>query len=189
MTDLLPHPLRSDARDNRDRILDAARALFPVDGLNVPMREIARHAGVGPATLYRRFPTKRDLVTEAFADHLHACRVIVEEGSADPDPWRGLGRVIERLCELHARDGEFTEALLSEFPDATDLAADRAATLRASAALVRRAKDAGRLRPDVVLDDLILMVTAVRGIRTASTAARIRAARRYAGFVVRALAA
>src|ERR1700729_80765 len=73
VTDRLPHTLRSDARDNRELILDAARALFAAEGLNVPMREIARRAGVGPATLYRRFPTKEMLVTEAFADQMLAC--------------------------------------------------------------------------------------------------------------------
>ncbi|MGW0216291.1 TetR/AcrR family transcriptional regulator [Micromonospora chokoriensis] len=50
------------------------------------MREIARQAGVGPATLYRRFPTKQALATEAFAEQMDACRVIVDEGLADPDP-------------------------------------------------------------------------------------------------------
>ena len=55
----LPHKLRSDALDNRERILGAARAAFAAEGLNVPMREIARRAGVGPATLYRHFPTKQ----------------------------------------------------------------------------------------------------------------------------------
>lgn len=81
VTDHLPHTLRSDALDNRERILDAARALFSADGLNVPMREIARRAGVGPATLYRHFPTKQMLVADAFADQLRACRAIVDEGA------------------------------------------------------------------------------------------------------------
>jgi AcrR family transcriptional regulator len=67
VTRRLPHTLRSDARDNRELILDAARAVFAADGLNVPMREIARRAGVGPATLYRHFLTKEMLVTEALA--------------------------------------------------------------------------------------------------------------------------
>jgi AcrR family transcriptional regulator len=61
MTDRLPHPLRSDARDNRARILEAARAVFGEEGLDAPMREVARQSGVGPATLYRHFPTKREL--------------------------------------------------------------------------------------------------------------------------------
>jgi AcrR family transcriptional regulator len=55
--------LRAEARDNRERILEVARAVFAADGLNVPMREIARRAEVGPATLYRRFPAKEALVT------------------------------------------------------------------------------------------------------------------------------
>ena len=63
VTGRLPHALRSDARDNRELILDAARRAFAAEGLDVPMREIARRAGVGPATLYRRFPTKEMLVT------------------------------------------------------------------------------------------------------------------------------
>jgi AcrR family transcriptional regulator len=54
----LPRNLRSHARDNRDRILGAARSVFVADGLDVPIREIARHAEVGPAIVYRHFPTK-----------------------------------------------------------------------------------------------------------------------------------
>ena len=65
--------LRSDARHNRDRIIAAARAAFAEGGLDVPMREIARRAGVGIATLYRRFPTSRDLVTAVFEDRFATC--------------------------------------------------------------------------------------------------------------------
>src|ERR1700683_1510548 len=97
VTDRLPHTLRSDARHNREIILDAARTLFAAEGLHVPMREIARRAGVGPATLYRHFPTKETLVTEALAGQMHACRAIVDEGLADPDPWHGFWLVIARI--------------------------------------------------------------------------------------------
>jgi AcrR family transcriptional regulator len=89
VTDRLPHTLRSDARDNRELILAAARAVLAAEGLNVPMREIARRAGVGPATLYRRFPTKEMLVTAAFTDEMRACHDIV--GKAWPTPIRGTG--------------------------------------------------------------------------------------------------
>ncbi|MGO4752161.1 TetR/AcrR family transcriptional regulator, partial [Streptomyces sp. 2MCAF27] len=99
MTHDLPHSLRSDARDNHERLLDAARALFSRKGLSVPMREIARRADVGPATLYRHFPTKESLVAAAFADQLRACQDIVDQASADPDPWRGLCQMIENVCE------------------------------------------------------------------------------------------
>lgn len=189
MTDPLPHPLRSDALDNRARVLDAARALFSADGLDVPMREIARRAGVGPATLYRHFPTKQTLVADAFADQLHACRAIVDEGCADPDPWQGLRLVIEKICELHARDRGFTEAFLTSFPGVTDVAAGREYTLRAVAELARRAKETGHLRSDFVLDDLILVLMANKGIHAASTDTRVMASRRFAGLVIQAFEA
>ncbi|WP_432757843.1 TetR/AcrR family transcriptional regulator [Saccharopolyspora erythraea] len=174
MTDGLPRILRSDAHDNRERILDAARALFAAEGLNVPMREIARRAGVGPATVYRRFPTKRMLVAEVFAGQVRVCRALVDEGTADPDPWRGFRLVIEKTCEMHARDRGFTEAFMSACPDAEDLASDREHALKAVAEVARRAKATGNLRPDFVLDDLVLMLMANRGIRAGSTAARGR---------------
>jgi AcrR family transcriptional regulator len=186
VTDHLPHALRSDALDNRGRILGAARALFAADGLDVPMREIARRAGVGPATLYRRFPTKQELVTAAFADQIRACRAIVDEGSAHPDPWRGFCLVIEKVCELHARDRGFTEAFMSTFPGATDVSAGREYTLKAVAELARRAKETGRLRPDFVLDDLVLMLMANKGIHTTSVTTQVMASRRFAGFVIQA---
>lgn len=189
VTDHVPHLLRSDARDNRERILDAARALFSAEGLDVPMREIARRAGVGPATLYRHFPTKQTLVTDAFADQLHACRTLVDEGCADPDPWRGLCLVIEKICELHARDRGFTEAFLSTFPGATDVAAGRAYTVRAVAGLALRAQESGRLRPDFVLDDLILVLMANKGISATSTDTRIKASRRFAALAIQAFEA
>ena len=186
MSDRLPHLLRADALDNRERILEAARALFAAEGLNAPMREIARRAGVGPATLYRRFPTKRTLVAEAFADEMRACHAIVEEGCADPDPWRGFCLVIERICDLHARNQGFTGAFMAAFPGATDVAANRRHMLDSLAELARRAKDTGHLRPDFVLDDLILMLTANRGVHAASTAARVAASRRFAALVIQA---
>ena len=97
--------------------------------------------------MYRHFPTKQMLVAEAFADQLHACRTIVDEGCADPDPWRGLCLVIEKICELHARDRGFTEAFLSTFPGAPDVAAGREYTVKAVAELAQRAKDAGTCAP------------------------------------------
>lgn len=186
MTDRLPHPLRSDALDNRRRILDAARAVFAADGLNVPMRKIARQAGVGPATLYRRFPTKEMLVTEAFTDQMFACHAIIDEGLADPDPWHGFCLVIEKICDLHARDRGFTAAFVSTFPKAIDLAALREQALTAIATLASRAKEAGHLRRDFVLDDLILILMANSGIHASSPAAQIAASRRFATLAIQA---
>jgi AcrR family transcriptional regulator len=189
VTSRLPHTLRSDARDNRELILDAARAAFVTEGLNVPMREIARRAGVGPATVYRRFPTKEALVTEALAGRMRACHVIVDEGLADPDPWHGFCHVTEKICELQARNRNVTAAFMSAYPGAMDYTAEREYALHATARLARRAQDAGRLRPDFVLDDLILMLMANKGIRAASPAAAVAASRRFAALTIQALQA
>jgi AcrR family transcriptional regulator len=189
VTTPLPQPRRSDSRDNRERILEAARGAFAVEGLNVPMREIARRAGIGPATLYRHFPTKEALAVEAFADQMHVCHVVVDEGLADPDPWRGFCLVIEKIFDLHARDRGFTAAFMSAFPNAVDFVSLREYALVSIAELARRAKDAGRLRPDFVIDDLILVLMANRGIRAAPPAARVAASRRFAALAIQAFQA
>ncbi|MEU4242242.1 helix-turn-helix domain-containing protein [Actinoplanes sp. NPDC026619] len=186
MTDQLPHLLRADAQDNRDRVLEAARALFAERGLDVPMREIARRAQVGPATLYRRFPTKQSLIDEAFTDELRTCGAIVQAGCADPDPWRGLCSVVHEITELNARNQGFVDAFTSSFPAAVDFGAHRASLLRSLADLCRRAKEAGALRPDFVLDDLILVLMAGRGLSAAPPEARAAAARRFAALALEA---
>lgn len=189
MPDRLPHTLRSDARDRRELILEAARAAFAAEGPNVPMRQIARRAGVGPATLYRRFPTKEALAAEALEGQIRACYVIVDEAAADPDPWHGFRLVIEGLFELNTRNRDLAAAFTAAFPKAMNVAADREHALNSLGELARRAKDAGRLRPDFVLDDLILMLTASRGLHATSPATLAAASRRLATLAIRAFQA
>ncbi|MFF1572430.1 TetR/AcrR family transcriptional regulator [Leifsonia sp. NPDC058292] len=184
MTDTVPQTLRSDARENRDRVLDAARDLFAQSGLGVSMREIARHAGVGPATLYRRFPTKQTLVVEAFMDELHACRKIVHTGAADPDAWRGFCSVVERLTELNARNRGFTDAFLAAHPEAIDFAAHRREMLKELAGIAARAQASGDLRADFVLDDFILVLLAGRGLTATPDGSNASAARRFAALII-----
>lgn len=176
--------LRSDARDNRERILEAARVAFAAEGLDVPMREIARRAGVGAATLYRRFPTKEALLTEAFAEQMTACNAIVEEGLAAADPWQGFCLVIEKVMVLHALDRGFTDAFTSRFPRAIDFGTARDHALRLLLTLIARAKESGELRADLVLDDVVLALMANSGIRTESRAATVAASRRFAALMI-----
>ncbi|MFB0615198.1 TetR/AcrR family transcriptional regulator [Streptomyces sp. AGS-58] len=185
----LPRTVRSDARDNRARILDAARAVFGEEGLSAPMREIARHAGVGPATLYRHFPTKQALIAQTFAEQRRACRAAVRDALADPDPWHGFRSLIERICELHAHSRGFADAFMAAFPEAMDFAADREQTLRAVGELARRAQETGRLRPGFVVDDLILMLMAHQGLQGTPRAVRATASRRFAAYVIEAFRA
>lgn len=182
-------PLRSDARDNRGRILVVARAAFAAGGLDVPIREIARRAGVGVATVYRHFRTKEALLAEAFAQQLASCRAVVEEGLAADDPWRGFCLVIERLMEVHALDRGFARAFTSQVPGIAQFAADRDRTLRLLLRLVRRAKETGELRDDFVLEDISLALMANEGIRAESPELRVAASRRFAALMLQSFRA
>lgn len=176
--------LRADARDNRERILTAARSLFAEHGLDIGMREIARRAGVGPATLYRRFPTKQAVVDEAFAVELRTCRQIVVDGCEDPDPWHGFTSVVQQLIALNVRNRGFVDAFTSAEPADGPLAEHRRELLRMLDGLARRAKRGGDLRSDFVINDLVLVLLAGRGLTDVGTQTRESAAQRFAALMI-----
>ncbi|GIH22681.1 TetR family transcriptional regulator [Acrocarpospora phusangensis] len=181
--------LRADARHNRDRILEAAREAFTTQGIDVPLTTIARRAGVGAATLYRRFPNRAALVTEAFAEQLAVCVAVLDEALEDPDPWHGFCSVIEKLCTMQATDRGFTDAFLSQFPDAFDYDRERVRAENSLAQLVRRAKDAGRLRPDFHPSDLVLLLLANSGIVGESKQVSLAASRRLVAYFLQSFQA
>jgi AcrR family transcriptional regulator len=176
VTGNLTQNLRSDAQDNRDRIMAVAREAFAAEGLDVSMRELARRAGVGPATLYRRFPTKEALVVEAFSEQMAACTAAVDEGLANPDPWQGFRRTMEQLCLLHVLDRGFSAAFTTAYPRAIDFASVRERAFRSLTELIRRAKAAGELRADFSIDDVLLLLMAGGGVRSGTPAVARRLA-------------
>src|SRR5262252_10284554 len=95
-----PRRLRVDAERNRVALLDAAREVFAEQGLEAPLEEIALRAGVGIATLYRRFPTRGQLVAAALVDKITQYAGLAEQALAAPDPWAGFTGFVERICEL-----------------------------------------------------------------------------------------
>jgi AcrR family transcriptional regulator len=160
--------LRADAEQNRERVLVAAREAFAEAGLDVPVAEVARRAGVGVATLYRRFPAREDLITAVFDDKMSAYVLAAEEALADPDPWRGFGAYVETLCAMQAADRGFTEVLTNTFPMAKGFEAKRRRAYEAFSELVARAQAAGRLRPDFTHQDLVLVLMANAGVVAAT---------------------
>src|SRR4051812_21699365 len=93
--------LRADARRNRDQIITTARSVFAERGYDVPMDEIARAAGVGVGTLYRRFPDRDALVRAVATDSL--TRIVGEARAAEaeePTAWQALVRFLTRSAEL-----------------------------------------------------------------------------------------
>lgn len=180
--------LRVDAQENRERILAAAGRLFAERGLEVGMREIARRAGVGPATLYRRFPTRQALIDEAFSVELRACRQVVEDGCAEADPWAGFSDTLRRLIALNVANRGFVDALVSTVPSSV-FAEHRHELLRLLDGLARRAQEAGMLRDDFVIGDLVLVLSAGRGLSAARRDLLPAAAGRFADLAIDAFRA
>src|SRR6266536_4909546 len=103
--------LRSDARRNRARILAAASEVFAERGMEATTDEIAARAGVGHATVFRRFPTKDDLVAAVLEDRIGELIRVAEEAAAGPDAWAGLRRVMEFGGERYVEDRCLVEAI------------------------------------------------------------------------------
>src|SRR3984885_6165269 len=89
-------PLRRGAERNRQRILAAAAEVFNERGLDVSLDEIARHAGVGVGTVYRRFSTKEELIEALFMDRLDSITALAEDAAETADPWSGLASFLEQ---------------------------------------------------------------------------------------------
>jgi AcrR family transcriptional regulator len=157
--------LRADAVRNREAIVGAARDLFNCRGLDVPLDEVARRAGVGNATLYRRFPTRADLVEAAFVDRMTEYADASEIALADPDPWSGFSAYVTRVLELQAADRGLADLLVS-FAGCPggELEQQRARGFRSVEALIRRAQEAGHLRADFHHTDMVVILMANAGL-------------------------
>ena len=103
--------LRADAARNRDAIVAVAREVFAEQGLEAPLEAIAARAGVGIATLYRRFPTREKLVAAALVDKVAEYVDAARQALAVPDPWAGFAGCVERICELQAGDRGLSDLL------------------------------------------------------------------------------
>lgn len=151
-----PH-LRADARRNRDRILAAARDLFVEQGPDAPLDEIARRAGVGIATLYRRFPDRQALARGVALDVWQEVAREAELALAkEPDAFQALARYLHRALEL--RVGAVMPLVASNLPldDEARLARDRSAA--AIQAIIDAALAEGALRSDVTFGDIGLLL-------------------------------
>ncbi|MFE2938589.1 TetR/AcrR family transcriptional regulator [Streptomyces sp. NPDC059255] len=150
-------PLRSDAERKRRRILHAAREEFAENGLGATLDDVARRAGVGVGTAYRRFGNKQVLINELFEERLDAMVTLAEEVLVEDDPWEGFVRFLTTALERMAGDRGLREVIFSEMHGRPEVAEARRRLLPAAAAVMRRAQDAGALRPDLAATDLPLI--------------------------------
>ena len=156
--------LRADAARNRAAIVEAARAVFAEHGLDAPLDEIARRAGTGNATLYRRFPTRGDLIAAVFAERMAEHVAAVQAGLADPDPWAGFASYITAVGGMQARDRGIADLVTMDVSSAQEIERLRTTAYDGLVKLVERARDAGVLRPDFTTEDVVLLLMANAGL-------------------------
>jgi AcrR family transcriptional regulator len=165
----LGRPLRADAERNRRRILAAAAEVFAKRGLDAGLDEIARHAGVGTGTVYRRFPDKTLLIDALFDHRIDELLELAQTGLAADDSWTGLVYYLERSIEMQQADRGLMDVLFggtsgtNAQPGATSCARVNR-LLPAISALVDRAKCAGQLRSDVTVTDFSAIQFMLNGL-------------------------
>lgn len=148
--------MRADARRNEEVVLEAAKVTFARSGVDAPIREVAKQAGVGLGTLYRRFPTRADLVAAVFRREVDACADAAEPLASELQPAEALAAWLIRYTRFLATKGGLAAALHSgnpafaALPDYFRRRFEPALTLLLSAAA-----EAGEIRADVDPYDLL----------------------------------
>jgi AcrR family transcriptional regulator len=161
----LTKPLRADARRNRERVVTAAREAFAEHGVDLPMEELARRAGVGVGTVYRHFPSKEALLDALLVDHFAAIAANAQAALDRDDAWDAFCECIRFGADRQAIDSSFCDAMFARKAVSTN---DAVLQVRedlesATHALIRRAQDAGDMRGDFGPDDLPMFFASLSG--------------------------
>ncbi|MEA2357301.1 MAG: hypothetical protein QOI62_561 [Solirubrobacteraceae bacterium] len=165
MTDVDHRPLRADAERNRRLVLEAAAQAFAEEGFDVGVAEIARRAGVGNATVFRRFPTKEALVEAIFDEKVEACCAAARRAGEHEDAWEGLVEFLESTAEMQARDRGFFQATEQYLQRNPELIGRHRKIFDLVDPIVARAQREGTLRDDVTAIDVLgLMKGAVAAL-------------------------
>jgi AcrR family transcriptional regulator len=168
---LLARPKRADARRNYDKVLAAAREAFAEGGESTALEEIARRAGVGIGTLYRHFPNRQALVEALYVDEVEEVCRSAAELPTDLDPWEALNTWFERFIAYLATKRVLAGELLNYLErDAPVFKASRAALWEAGEPLLTRAQEAGVVRPDADISDVMQMVMGIAKVPAADPA-------------------
>lgn len=170
---------RRDAQRNREALRAAALEAFAELGLDAPLDEIARRAGVGNATLYRHFPDRATLVESVFQDLLAEVRHMGEEARTSSDAWTGLTGYLEGVFAQLAANRAANDLMTTSIQGVASLDALHIHNRETVGLLVSRAQRQGTVRDDVVSEDLLFALAALGRVVPASAAVVPGAWRRY----------
>jgi AcrR family transcriptional regulator len=154
---MTPAALRADAARNRERLIAAAGQVFATQGLDAGVDEIARTAGVGIGTLYRRFPTRDDLVHAVLEDTFDRAIAQLDDAASEDDPWTALERGLERFSAAVLAHSALLHSIAREGYHAPRVLCLKEDALARFAGILERAQTAGVVRADVVPNDLMAL--------------------------------
>jgi AcrR family transcriptional regulator len=179
--------LRADAERNRQRILAAAAELFTERGLEPSLDDVARHAGVGVGTVYRRFPDKASLADALFDERIDALIALAEQAQAEPDAWAALVSFLERSGEMLVSNRGLRQILMfaAEGHDRGICARDRMRP--AIESLIERAQADGQVRADLRPTDVPMIEFMVAAAAEYAWQVRPTVWRRYLALILDAL--
>jgi AcrR family transcriptional regulator len=177
-------PLRRDAERNRQRVLAAAAEVFTERGLDATLDEVARAAGVGIGTVYRRFPDKASLISELFLDRIDALVSVAEEACAAPDPWQGLVTFLEFVAAALADDLGLRQLMMFGTYDRDQVCYARDRMGPVISRLVERAQATGDLRPDFEATDVKMIAFMLASIAEYAASATPSVWRRYLAMLI-----
>jgi len=154
-------PRRADARRNYDKLIGAAREAFTEEGGSASLEEIARRAGVGIGTLYRNFPTRQDLLEAVYVEEVEAVCQTAEDLMGEP-PWEALVAWLHRFLAYIVTKQALAQELFNYLGrDADVFRGCRTAFYAAGDRLLVRAQEAGAVRTDVSIDDVVMLVAGI----------------------------
>jgi AcrR family transcriptional regulator len=162
---LSKRPRRADALRNYEKLVAAGREAFTEADRSASLEDIARRAGVGIGTLYRHFPTRADLVQAIYVDEVEALSRSADE-LADLEPWEALTSWLGRFVGYVATKQALADELfaVADADRQAVFAGCRATLYAAGEPLLRRAQDAGIVRPDMTIDEVVRLVAGIAKI-------------------------
>jgi AcrR family transcriptional regulator len=154
---------RAEAARNDERILESARAVFVADP-GAPISAVAAHAGVGVGALYRRYPSKEELLRRLCADGLRRFIAAAEAALADRgDPWEAFAGFLRRCVD--ADTNSLTQRLAGTFTPTDELYREAGRAQGLLSALFERTRAAGAIRADLEVDDVGLLLEQIAAVR------------------------
>jgi AcrR family transcriptional regulator len=171
--------LRADAQRNLELILEAAAEVFAEKGHEACVADIAHRAGVGQATIFRRFETKDDLIAAVFERKVKQMLEAVRAASRKRSAWEGLREFMGGVTEAQMRDRGFFQANAQRLIDLPHIRALKEEVHAEVSALVARAKDEGGLRADLTPEDVFALSCAAAQAAAMGPSPSSRVWRRY----------